>query len=332
MRMVPVNHVFRKFPKIVRELASEREKKVRLEIYGRETELDKGIVDALGEPLVHVIRNSIDHGIEAPSVRTEAAKPEEAVITLRAYHEAAQIVIEVSDDGRGIDISAVKKKAVKMNLLAVEESDKLSDQDALKYIFLPGLSTSDTVGDISGRGIGMDAVRNSVENMKGSVEMKSEPGKGTNLTIRLPLTLAVIKALLFEVGDRSYAVPVSAISEVTRIITDMLVSVEGRDALMLRERVISIIRIEELLGIQGSSSGKKFILILNIKEKRVGLLVDRLIGQQELVIKAMEGDYAGSTIVAGASILGNGRVVLILDAPALFKKAVDDERRVKVTL
>jgi len=357
MRMVPINHVFRKFPTIIRELAAENGKKVILETYGRDTELDKGIVDALGEPLVHIIRNSIDHGIEDPAYRRSAGKNEEGTITLRAYHEAARIVIEISDDGRGIDTAKLKEKAIEKGFLSSNDFENLSASEAIRLIFLSGLSTSETISDISGRGIGMDAVKIAIENMKGTIEVKSTPGKGTKFTMRLPLTLAVIKALLVEVSQRLYAIPISAIAEVTRIMMENLTTVDGRDTLILRERIISIINLRELFRTNGNnppsppfSKGgnfltpplekgdiggfsdekgdkKKFILILGIGNKKVGLVVDRLIGQQELVIKAVDAEYGGSELVAGASILGNGRVVLILDAPSIFKKAIEDEKK-----
>lgn len=327
MRMVPINHVFRKFPKIVRDLSVEKGKLLRLDIFGRETELDKGIVDALGEPLSHIIRNSIDHGIEESAYRMAAGKPEEGLITLRAYHEAAHIVIEVSDDGRGIDSESLKKKAVEKGFLNEDGVKELSERDAINLIFLSGLSTSETVNETSGRGVGMDAVKSAVEAMKGSIEVESEPGKGTTFRLRLPLTLAVIKALLFEVGGRLYALPLSAVSELTRIMKDDLITVNGKDTLLLRDEVISIIHLEELFMINEHKTQKKFVNILGIGGRKIGILSDRLIGQQDLVIKAVDDHYARSGIVTGASILGDGRVVLILDAPALFKKAIEDEKK-----
>jgi two-component system chemotaxis sensor kinase CheA len=327
MRMVPVNHVFRKFPRIVREISVDKGKKVRLETFGRDTELDKGLVDALGEPLVHLIRNSIDHGIEEPSVRRLSGKPEEGTIVLRAYHEAAQIIIEVNDDGRGIDANKIKGKALGKGLFKPDELESLSYAEALNLIFISGLSTSETVTDISGRGIGMDAVKAAIENMKGTIEMESSPGKGTKFTISLPLTLAVMKALLIGVGERSYALPVSAVSEVRRVTLDDLLTVEGTDTLMLRDRVISIIRMNRLFGVREDDGMKKFALILGMGNRNTGILADRLIGQQEIVVKPVHSEYTGTGPVSGASILGDGKVVLILDAPALFRKAIENEKK-----
>lgn len=327
MRMVPVNHVFRKFPKVVRDLCAENGKKVGLHISGKETELDKSVVDALGGPLSHIIRNFIDHGIEAPAGRRSAGKPEEGVITLNAYHEAAQIVIDASDDGRGIDRERLRKKAVEKGLFTEEEVEKLSDHEALNLIFLSGLSTSETVSETSGRGIGMDAVKSAVDALKGSIEVESTPGERTMFRLRLPFTLAVIRALLFEVGQQLYAIPVSAVADVTRIVTDNLTTVDGKDTFLLRDRIISVIRLQELFNVKGEDGKKKFILIMGIGKKKIGVLVDRLKGQQELVIKAVDDWYMKAGLVTGASILGNGRVVLILDAPAIFSKAIDDEKK-----
>ena len=256
MRMVPVNHVFRKFPKIVRELSVEKGKRIKLNIEGKETELDKSIVDAIGEPLAHIIRNFIDHGIEEPSHRKSIGKTEEGVITLKAYHEAAQIVIEASDDGRGINTDSLKKKAIEKGFISHEEAEKLSDNDAVNLIFLSGLSTSETISETSGRGVGMDAVKSAIENMKGSIEVESIPMKGTRFRLRLPLTLAIIKALMFEVGKKLYAIPISAVAEVTRITKDSLTTVDGKDTLILRDRIISIIRLEELFKVKGQGRKK----------------------------------------------------------------------------
>lgn len=326
MRMVPVNQVFRKFPKIVRDLAAEEHKKVRLVILGRETELDKAIVDALGEPLAHIIRNMIAHGIEAPELRSAAGKGEEGTITLKAFHEAAQIVIEAADDGRGIDTSALKLKAVADGHLSPEDAERLSESDSLNLVFLHGLSTSATVSEISGRGVGMAAVKSAVEGLRGFMEIESTPEKGTTFRLRLPLTLAVIKAMLFEVGEKLYAIPISAVSEVARVHQDELVSVDGKDTLILRDRIISLIHLHGLLGTRSSEGDRKFILILERGGRSIGLVTDRLLGKQELVIKAIDSGHARSDYVAGASILGDGRIVLILDAPSIIRKAIENEK------
>ncbi|MHB8880652.1 MAG: chemotaxis protein CheA [Thermodesulfovibrionales bacterium] len=326
MRMVPVNQVFRKFPKIVRDLAAEEQKKVRLVVVGRETELDKAIVDALGEPLAHIIRNMIAHGIETPELRSAAGKAEEGTITLKAFHEAAQIVIEAADDGRGIDTAALKLKAVADGHLSREDAGRLSDSDSLNLVFLPGLSTSATVTEISGRGVGMAAVKSAVEGLRGFLEIESTPEQGTTFRLRLPLTLAVIKAMLFEVGERLYALPIAAVSEVSRVHRDELVTVGGKDTLILRDRIISLIHLDGLLGTRSSEENRKFVLILERGGRSIGLVTDRLLGKQELVIKAIDSGHARSDHVSGASILGDGRIVLILDAPSLIRKAIENEK------
>ncbi|HSQ77997.1 MAG TPA: chemotaxis protein CheA, partial [Nitrospirota bacterium] len=294
MRMVPMYHVFRKFPKIVRDLSTEKGKRVRLELIGNETELDKGIVDALGEPLSHIIRNFIDHGVEAPEERRRAGKQEEGVITLRAFHEASQIIIEAGDDGRGIDSAKLRQKAIDGGFLNKQDADRMSDAEAVNLIFLSGLSTADTVSTTSGRGVGMDAVKTAVEGLKGTIEIDTKAGRSTIFRIRLPLTLAVIKALLFDVAGRLYAVPVPAISEVAKVMTDDLVTVDGKKTLLLRDQIISIISLEDLFTVGASGTKKKFVLILSMGARKVGLLIDQVMWQQELVIKAIDDNHMQS--------------------------------------
>jgi two-component system chemotaxis sensor kinase CheA len=326
MRMVPVRQVFRTFPRIVRDLTAEKGKQARLELVGSETELDKRIVDALAEPLSHLVRNLVDHGLEPPAERLAAGKEAEGVITLRAYHEASRIVIEAKDDGRGIDPRKLRQKAVERGFLSREVADRMPDAEAVDLVFLPGLSTAESVSETSGRGVGMEAVKTAVEAMKGSLEIETAPGKGTLFRVRLPLTLAVIKALLFEAAGRLYAVPVPMITEVARIMTDDLVTVDGRPVLLQRDRILSLIMPHDLFGTAGNGSGKKFVLVLGLGAKKAGLVADRILWQQELVIKALDRERVQSPLVAGASILGNGKVVLILDAEAVFKKVVEEEK------
>ena len=326
MRMVPVYSVFRKFPRLVRDLAREKGKNVRVALVGSETELDKRIVDALSEPLAHIVRNAVDHGIEHPDERRTAGKPPEGTITLKACHEASQIVIEIADDGRGIHREALKRKAVEQGALSPDDAVKMSEGDALHLIFLPGLSTAPAVSETSGRGVGMDAVKAAMERLKGSIEVEAAPGGGTLFRLRLPLTLAIINGLLFEVGPRLYAVPVPVIGEVTRINVQDLVTVDGRRTLLLRDQILSIISLEELFGIAGNGSDKKYILVLAVGGRRIGLLIDRLMWQQELVIKAIDDVHLRTDYVSGGSILGSGKVVLILDVQAVIRRAVEEER------
>jgi two-component system chemotaxis sensor kinase CheA len=326
MRMVPVNQILRKFPRVVRDLSAEKGKQARLEIAGKETELDKGIVDGLAEPLTHIIRNMIDHGLEAPEVRLRLGKPAEGLILVRAYHEAAQIVIETSDDGRGIDTEKLKELARGKGLVSAEEAARMTEAEAAQLVFVPGLSTAETVTETSGRGIGMDAVKTAVEGMRGSLELHSTPGKGTMVRLRLPLTLAVIKALLFQVGEKLYALPLSAIAEITKVSMGELTTMSGKDTLLLRDQALSLIRAERLFKIAGHVPEKRFALILRLGGRRVGLLVDRIAGQQELVIKSLQSELSRSGLIAGASILGDGKVVVILDALGVVRKAIEDEK------
>jgi len=330
MRMVPINHVFRRFPAMVRELAAEKGRRVRVVMTGRETELDRGIVDALGEPIAHIMRNMVDHGIEPPAERQAAGKPAEGTISLKAFHEAGHIVIGVSDNGRGIDTARLMERATERGFLAAGDAARLSGAEAVDLIFLPGLSTADRVTETSGRGVGMDAVKTAVEGLKGTIETSSRPGAGTSFTIRLPLTLAVIRALLFEAGGRPYALPISSVAEILRLRDGGLRTVGGRDALIFRERVVSMVRLDELFGTP-CELDKRFGLILGSGGGRTGFLVDRILGQEDLVVKAVDGRYSRSGLIAGASILGSGRVVLILDAAAVLKEAAEEERRGMVT-
>jgi two-component system chemotaxis sensor kinase CheA len=326
MRMVPINQILRKFPRMVRDLSAEKGKQARLELSGKETELDKAIVDGLAEPLAHILRNMIDHGLERPEERLRAGKPAEGLIFVRAYHEAAQIVVETQDDGRGIDTEKLKERARGKGLVSAEEAGRMTEAEAAQLVFVPGLSTAETVTETSGRGVGMDAVKNAVEGMRGLLELQSTPGKGTMVRLRLPLTLAMIRALLFQVGEKLYALPLSAVAEITKVSLSELTTMGGKDTLILRDRTISLIRAERLFKVGGSGPEKRFALILRLGSRRVGLLVDRIAGQQELVIKSLQSEMSRSGMIAGASILGDGKVVIILDALGVVRKAIEDEK------
>ena len=339
IRMVPIEFVFRRLPRLVRDLAAESGKLITLTIEGRETELDRGIVDLLGEPLVHLLRNAVDHGIEPPEERRRLGKPPEGTITLRARHEGNSIIIEVEDDGRGIDPEKVKRKAAERGLIGVEELKLLDDAEAFNLIFTPGFSTAEAVTSTSGRGIGMDAVKAAVERLKGSIRVDSKVGRGTRLTLRLPLTLAIIKAMLFEVEGQLFAIPLSSIVEVARAFPSEIPTVDGKEVLRLRGRVISLIRLSHVLNIPAPlqppatshqppaiKTGKAFVLVIGLSERRIGLLVERLVGEQELVIKTLDDGWIPTGLLAGASILGDGKVALILDPAALVEKAVRLEK------
>jgi len=316
VRMLPVEVVFRRFPRIVRDLSAEKGKSVRLITDGENTELDKSLVDVIGEPLSHIIRNAIDHGIETPEERKAAGKTEEGVISLRAFHQGNQMVIEVEDDGRGIDTDLLLQKAVQRNIISEDEASKMGAQDALDLIFLSGFSTSDHITEVSGRGVGMNIVKEVVESLRGVIDIASKKGSGTKFTLRLPLTLAIIKSLLFDYKNESFAIPLTSVTEITRVFPKDLDSIGGRPVVRNRDRVVPVIAIDG----EPSLNGKSFIIFLGVAQMRAGLLADKILGEEELVIKALDG-RSSTGIASGASILGNGSVVLILDPLSLIKRS-----------
>jgi two-component system chemotaxis sensor kinase CheA len=324
IRMVPVEQLFRRFPRVVRDVAKQCGKDVALELCGQNTDLDKGILDALAEPLMHIVRNAVDHGIEPAEERISAGKPARGTIYLNAYHQGTQVVIEIRDDGRGIDLSAVKKRAVEKGLLNPAESQRIADQDALNLIFEPGFSTAAEITEVSGRGIGMDVVRTVLDRLKGTVHLSSQPGKGATIQLRAPLTLASIQALLFRVGGRLFAVPLSSVVEITRIHSQDIHRVDQREVLRLRDQILTLVRLNHLSKLHAIDTKpahkKNFVIVIGAAEKRFGLLVDTLVGEEELVIKALPTDIIPSDLVSGASILGDGTVVLILNVPAVLSR------------
>lgn len=333
IRMVPVEHVFRRFPRLVRDLAHSRGKNVELEIQGGLTELDKSIVDALGEPLLHLVRNAIDHGLETPEERKRAGKPRAGRLLLSAFYEGNHAHVVVEDDGRGMDIAQVAQRAVSQGLLEPSQLDHLAPSEILNTIYLPGFSTKDEVTDISGRGIGMDVVRESIENLKGVIELQTAPGRGTRFLIRLPLTLAILRAVLVEVADKAFAVPLTGVLEIVRLRPEQARSVLGHGVLQWRDQVVPLISLREALGLPPSTAGESssaFVLFVGEAEQRIGLVAERLLGEQELVVKPIEDGLTRSPGIAGASVLGNGRVVLILHTRGLLDKTVSLSRKVEV--
>jgi two-component system, chemotaxis family, sensor kinase CheA len=323
IRMVPVEQLFRRFPRVVRDVAKLCGKDVALDVTGEHTDLDKGILDALAEPLTHIVRNSVDHGIEPADDRLAAGKPARGTISLNAYHQGTQVVLEVSDDGRGIDLGMVRAHAVRSGLMKEEDAERMLEQDVLNLIFEPGFSTAVEVTEISGRGVGMDVVRTVMDRLKGTVHVTSVKGKGTTLQLRMPLTLASIQTLLFRVSGRLFAVPLSSVIEITRINEQEVQRVDQREVLRLREQVLTLVRLSRLSKIHAVNEAKKkksFVVVIGQAEKRFGLLVDSLVGEEELVIKALPGEIVASDLVSGASILGDGTVVLILNVPAILTR------------
>jgi len=324
IRMVPVEQLFRRFPRVVRDVAKLCGKDVALEVAGEHTDLDKGILDALGEPLTHIVRNAVDHGIEAAADRLGAGKPARGTIFLNAFHQGTQVVLEVKDDGRGIDLEMVREQAVRTGLVKADDARRMLEQDVLNLIFEPGFSTATEVTEVSGRGVGMDVVRTVLDRLKGTVHVSTEKGKGTTFQLRMPLTLASIQTLLFRVSGRLYAVPLSAVIEITRISEDEIHRVDQREVLRLREQVLTLVRLSKLSRIHALDSNEKkkksFVVVIGQAEKRFGLVVDSLVGEEELVIKALPGEIVSSDLVSGASILGDGTVVLILNVPAILTR------------
>ncbi len=318
IRMVPVEQLFRRFPRIVRDVAKQRNKDIALEISGQNTDLDKSILDALAEPLAHVVRNAADHGIESAPERLAAGKPARGTVRLNAYHEGDQVVIEVSDDGRGLDTRKIVERAIEAGITTRDDAARFNEAEALQLIFTPGLSTAEEVTEISGRGVGLDVVKTSLEALKGSVEIDNEPGQGATFRLLVPLTLASIQALLFRVNARLYAVPLASVVEITRVTEEEIHRVDDAEVFQLRQQVLTLVRLEKLsLRVEGERAKRLFVIIIGAGTRRFGLAVDSLMGEEELVIKALEDRLVTSPLVSGASILGDGTVVLILNVPAV---------------
>lgn len=318
IRMVPIEQLFRRFPRIIRDITKELNREIALEIAGQNTDLDKSILDALAEPLAHLVRNAADHGIEPAAERVDAGKPACGKIRLNAYHEGNQVVIEVSDDGHGLDRDKIVERAIERGIVTTNEAERLTHAEALDLIFTPGLSTADEVTRISGRGVGMDVVRGVLERLKGSISIESEPGKGTTFRLMVPLTLASIQALLFHVKTKLYGIPLSSVVEITRVSESEIHRVDDREILRLRDQILTLVRLDRLFeGPRVQNSKRQYAIVVSTGSRRFGLIVDDLLGEEELVIKALEDRLAASELVDGASIMGDGTVVLILNVPAV---------------
>ena len=319
IRMVPVEQLFRRFPRVVRDVAKLRNKDIGLEIAGQNTDLDKSILDALAEPLAHIVRNAADHGIETAAEREAAGKPARGTVRLDAYHEADHVVIEISDDGRGLDRNKILRRAIENGILRTEDTGLLNDSDIMNLIFAPGLSTADEITEISGRGVGLDVVKAAVDNLKGSIELESELGRGTTFRLMVPLTLASIQSLLFRVSGKLYAVPLASVVEITRVTEGEIHRVDDHEVFQLRDQVLTLVRLERLESQPQRALGKRvFVIVIASGTRKFGLAVDSLMGEEELVIKALEDRLVTSPLVSGASILGDGTVVLILNVLAVI--------------
>lgn len=322
-RMLPIAKVFNKFPRMVRDLSRELGKQIDLEISGEETELDKSIVEEIGDPLVHIIRNSCDHGIEDPKDRLAAGKPEKGIIELKAYNEGNHIVVEIVDDGKGIDALAVKMKALERGLITEREVDSMTDKEAFSLIFKPGFSMAKQVTNVSGRGVGMDVVKTNIEKLNGIIDIDSEVGRGTIMKLKIPLTLAIIQSLLVGSQEEFYAIPLASVKETVRVPVDDIYTIEGKNVLRLRDEVLSLVRLSDLFGVKQifESGDQTYVVVINVADSKLGIIVDSLIGQEEIVIKSLGNYLQNIRGIAGGTIRGDGKVTLIVDVGMIMDMA-----------
>ncbi len=324
IRMVPINQIFSRFPRVVRDLQKDLNKKINLEIEGEDTELDKSVVEDLLDPIMHCVRNSVDHGIETPEVRKAAGKPETGTVLLKASNEGNLIVIEIKDDGAGIDVEKVRKKAIENGLIHPDKV--ITDQDAYQLIMQPGFSTADKISNISGRGVGLDVVKTMINNIKGSISINSTKGQGTSFIIKIPLTLAIIQGLLVRVGTEIYSIPIANVIESQCININEISHIDNYEIMNVRNEVISVLRLSRLFNIPESQTGDEcYIVIVGTQEKKIGVMVDTLIGEEDVVIKPLRDKFTNSPGIAGASILGDGSVSLIIDVSQLLDLGVKQE-------
>ena len=330
IRMVPISQIFSRFPRVVRDLSRDLNKNVQLVIEGEDTELDKSVVEDLLDPIMHCVRNSLDHGVESPDVRKKLGKPEQGTLLLKASNEGNMIVIEVADDGHGIDVEAVKQKAVERGILHPNKS--LTDVEAFQLVFAPGFSTSKTISSVSGRGVGLDVVKTHIEKLNGTVMVESEPNVGTRFIIKLPLTLAIIAGLLIRVGDEVYSIPITSVIESHRVKPDEINRIDNYEVFNVRDEVYSLLRLNRLFGITSAETdddGYNYIVVVGTEEKKVGLMVDSLIGEESVVIKPLKDQFTNSPGIAGASILGDGSVSLIIDVAQLLELGLKQEMQAR---
>jgi two-component system chemotaxis sensor kinase CheA len=327
IRMVPVEQLFRRVPRIMRDVAKAAGKEVALQISGQDTDLDKSILDTLAEPLTHLVRNAVDHGLETPQERIALGKPAVGTIRLNAFHQGNQVVIEVGDDGRGIDREKVVAKAIERGIVTADEAARMSEGEQLALIFHPGLSTAAQITAVSGRGVGMDVVKTVLDELKGTVGILTKVGEGTTFQLKVPLTLAIIKALLFRTADRLYAVPLGSVLEITRTSEGQIHRVDNHEVLQLRNEVLTLVRVAKLSKRKAAASKKLFIVVIALGDRKFGLVVDKLVGEEELVIKALDDHLVATELVSGASILGDGTVVLILNLQAVVNRVGRDSAK-----
>jgi len=320
VRMVPIESVVSKFPRMIRDLSKKLDKKMELYMTGEETELDRTVVDEIGDPLMHLLRNSADHGLESADVRVQRGKPAVGSIFLDAYQDGNNVVIEVRDDGNGIDVEAVKNKALERGAVTPEQAANMTDKEIIDLLFLPSFSTAKKVTDVSGRGVGLDVVKSKIEALSGEVEVKSKLGEGSTWIIRLPLTLAIIQALMVVVGGEKYAISLGTIQTIEDIAPEDIRLVQNKEVIHLRGSVIPLIRLSNVLDVESTKSPEEHLMVVIVKkgDKLAGLVIDDMIGQQEIVIKSLGKYIKQCKFISGATILGDGEVALILDANALI--------------
>ena len=324
IRMVPISQIFDRFPRVVRDLQKDLGKKINLIIEGKETELDKTVVDDLLDPLMHCVRNSCDHGIESPDIRREAGKDETGTVLLKAANEGNMIIIDIVDDGAGINVEKVRQKAIDRGI--IHPNKVISDQEAAQLIFMPGFSTAAKISNVSGRGVGLDVVKTMIEKLNGTVQVTSEQGRGSKFSIRLPLTLAIIQGLLVRVGTETYSIPIASVIESVRVKKEEINTIDNYEVLNVRNEVISVLRLSRLFGIRTDEDGDYcFVVIVGSQDKKIGVMVDALIGEEDVVIKPLKDQFTQSPGVAGASILGDGSVSLIIDVTQLLELGVRQE-------
>ncbi|MBE5934370.1 MAG: chemotaxis protein CheA [Lachnospiraceae bacterium] len=319
VRMVPIESVVNRFPRMIRDLSKKLNKSIELYMSGEDTELDRTVIDEIGDPLMHLLRNAVDHGIEDKASRIASGKQEEGTVILKAYQDGNNVVIEVKDDGKGINVDKIKQKVIERELATQDQLENLPDREIIDYIFRPGFSTAETVTDVSGRGVGLDVVKNKISNIGGNIEAKSEVGKGSTFIIRLPLTLAIIQALMVEVGTEKYAIPLGSIQTIEDVLVDDIKFVQGNRVITLRGNVIPIVMLEEVLDVKKDDNNVQSytVVIVSKGDKTIGLVVDSLIGQQEIVIKSLGKLINVDNVISGATVLGDGEVALILDVNTL---------------
>lgn len=324
LRMMPIDVVFNKFPRVIRDMSRKLKKQIRLDIIGKDTELDKSVIEEISDPLMHLIRNSVDHGVEFPDERKNKGKKEEGRVILKSYHQGNSIVIEVQDDGKGISIDKIKETALKKDVVTEDDLKMMSDKDIYNLIFMPGFSTVEKISDISGRGVGMDVVKKNIEKLNGAIDIITELDKGSSFIIKLPLTLAIISTLLVKVTSYIYAIPLVNVVEIVEIEKKEISKIGGQEAITIRNDVINIVHLDEIFchGTTTKGRDRLRIVIVAVADNKIGFVVEQLVGEQEVVIKALDNKLLESPGVAGASILGDGSVTLVVDVPTLIEKVI----------